>query len=422
MTNTYVGGAQWGDEGKGKIIDGLMDSMHAAIRFGGANNAGHTLEIGDKKYVTHTLPSGIIREGKINICGPYEAINLEVAIEEIKIAKEYGAIAMLDESAPVILPHHWQLDGAREDKSGKNQIGTTRKGVGPIFESLTSRRYVTLGDLRNEKRFKKALQESNYTEVKFLLQNLYGIITHTENELWDYVSQFNPEIIPLLCDARMKITKLIKNEQCLIFEGGQGIMLDLIHGAKPDVTSSFCSVGGAMASLGVYDFKHVIGVAKAYVTRVGNGAFPTELNCKIGETLRDKGHEYGATTGRPRRCGWLDLVALKYGCRMAGINELAITKIDILDDFKEIKVAVDYELDGKIIDRDTSLTAEVLHSVKPVYKTFPGWMCDTSKCRTWNELPKNAKKYLQFIEEYTERKIVVIGVGPEREQLINLLK
>lgn len=420
MTNSAIIGAQWGDEGKGKIIDALSVEASAAVRFNGADNAGHTLQVGEKKYVTHTLSSGIIRRGIINISGPYEAINPKIALTEIAIAEEHGAKVYLDESCPLILPFHRQLDGAREKLAGKGKIGTTQKGVGPIFESLTSRRFVTLGDLRNKKTFRQALENSFFSEVKFLLENMYGEKVMNKDEVLEYALSFASKLVPYLADTRKMITELIAANKNIIFEGGQGIMLDVIHGAKPDVTASLCSIGGAISTMGVYSIDHPIGVAKAYLTRVGNGAFPTELKDNIGEEIRSKGNEFGATTGRPRRCGWLDLVALNYGCRMGGIEELAITKLDILDQFSEIKVAVDYQVKAKVIDRNTSLSAEILHNAVPVYKTFQGWQKDTSNCRKWKDLPEKAKEYLKFIKTYTGKKIIAIGVGPEREQLIKI--
>src|SRR3989339_228202 len=378
MSINVIIGAQWGDEGKGKHGDIISEKADYMVRFQGGANAGHTLVIDGEKIIMHLLPVGIMRPSVVNLVGPYVLMDLEVLEEELAIAKKCGAKIILDSSAPVVLPIHKQIDRGREKLAGKSAIGTTQRGIGPTYEDFWSRRFVKLGDLVSKERFSKALLQSGYlqektAQVKFLRENPWS-----HKKLLEWGDKFYDLIKPFLGDTRAIVAKAIAEKKNILFEGAQGVMLDALHGAHPYCTSSFCTLAAVNASFGVYNFDRVIGIAKAYVTRVGAGPFPTKLDNSIGENIRTVGAEFGATTGRPRDCGWLGFVALEYA----------------------------------------SLTLDVLENAKPVYNVFPVWEDDISKVSEYDKLPPEAKEYLAFLENFLGVRISAVGVGPDRKQIL----
>lgn len=414
MAKNVILGAQWGDEGKGKHGDVISRDADYMVRSQGGANAGRTLMIDGEQIIMHLLPVGIVRPNVINLVGPYVLMDPEVLKEELLIAKKCGAKVILDDSAPVVLPIHKQIDRGREKLAGKSAIGTTQRGIGPAYEDFWSRRFVKLGDLATKKSFEKALLEREYYQEKVAQTKFLGEYFLCYEKLLKWGEDFYGLFNSFFGDTRAIVARAIAEDKNVLFEGAQGVMLDCLHGARPYCTSSFCTLGAISSSFGVYDFDRVIGIAKAYVTRVGAGPFPTKLDNKIGERIRSAGAEYGATTGRPRDCGWLDLFALKFACRMGGITELHIAKLDVLSCLKEIKVCVAY----RGVDKYSSLTTEVLENAKPVYKIFPVWKEDISVVRDYDKLPGEAKDYLSFLEKFLKIKISAIGVGPDRKQII----
>ena len=393
-------GAQWGDEGKGKIVDFLSAKSDVILRFNGGNNAGHTIVFQGKKYILHTLPSGILRRGVVNITGPLVVHDLEVVAQEIELASENGAKVVLDKNAPLILPLHKQVDSARERLAGAKKIGTTKRGIGPAYEDFWSRRGLSLHDLQSKKSIAFALERRGYFQEKENLLKSLGEKSLSFQETVDYLSRYT-FLYEYAQDTRELVSEYVQQGKVLLFEGAQGVLLDRVHGiVNPYVTSSFCGVGGAWTSFGFYPPSQevrVIGIAKAYLTRVGNGPFPTELKGRIGDTIRQKGGEYGSTTGRPRRCGWLDLELLRYAVRRGGITELAITKLDVLAGLSKVVLQDKHE---KII--------------------LPGWEGDLSSARRLEDLPASARSYLSEISQRVGVKISFVGVGPDRENLIVL--
>ena len=419
---SVVLGAQWGDEGKGKVVDALAENADLVVRFNGGANAGHTLWIKDVKYVTHVLPSGIVRPEKMNLIGPGVACDLESMLDEMKIADACGSSVLLDRSAPVVLSLHKLIDRGREMAAGKSAIGTTGRGIGPVFEDFWSRRGLRMGDLTSEARIAEKLNEEGYFEEKVaLLQNL-NIVPPTRDEIVDWTVKFIDMVKPRLADTRMIVADGLVNGQRILFEGAQGVLLDTFHGAQPYVTSSSCTAGAVAMTYGVYKFDRVIGIAKAYTTRVGGGSFPSEMDEETGEIVRKAGNEYGSTTGRPRRCGWLDLVALRYACRLGGITELAITKLDTLGVLSRIKFCTDYKFEGRAILPNETLTARVLREAVPVFCSESGWSQNLNGVRSKDELPQELFDYLTWIGEYVGVPIMYAGVGPEREQLVHFKK
>ncbi|TAL51100.1 adenylosuccinate synthetase [Patescibacteria group bacterium] len=369
MPTTVILGAQWGDEGKGKIVDRKSSKLRRGslcVRHSGGANAGHTTRVGDEKFVTHVLPSGIMNGGVLNLIGPAVACDLAVMREELTIAKRFGSEVAIDRSAPVVLPPHFLLDGLREDRAGEKKIGTTRRGIGPVFSAFFARNAVRMGDLTNADKVRASLLERHYYDEMAALIRLHEGTPPTCDEIVEWCMQFAPTMRPLLADTRQIVWEAHRENRDILFEGAQGVLLDIYNGSQPDTTSSLCTLAGVSATFGVYRFDHVIGVAKAYATRVGSGPFPTELMDETGERIRVLGNEFGATTGRPRRCGWLDLPALIYACRMGGITELAMTKGDALEGFDEVRVATRYVFEGRPISLDT-LTSRVLREAQVHY-------------------------------------------------------
>lgn len=414
---SLVLGAQWGDEGKGRIVDHRAKNTDVVVRYHGGGNAGHTIKIGETETVLHLLPSGIMRRGMMNLVGPGVVCDPEVLVAELDIARRSGATVYMDRSAPVVLPIHKLLDGAREGaKSGA--IGTTKRGIGPTYEDLASRRAMKLGDLTSRRRAKETLTAQGYYEERCALARHYECDPMTLDQTLDWCMRFSDEIVPYLADTRALVAELEHGGARILFEGAQGVLLDVLHGSQPFCTSSSCTAGGASATFGVYAFDRVTGVAKAYMTRVGAGPFPTELLDASGEALREAGREFGSTTGRPRRCGWLDLVALRYACRMGGVTDLVITKLDVLRGFDPLFICTGYIFEGRPLGPFETLTSRVLHEAVPIYTRMPGWFEDITACRSFHDLPTSANDYVRYVEKFVGIKVLGVSVGPEREQFV----
>ncbi len=424
MKNVIVVGSQWGDEGKGKIVDWLSSEADVVVRFQGGHNAGHTLVIDKKVFKLRLLPSGIVREKKISILGNGVVIDPWALLDEIKEIKSKGISVtdenfMVSESASLILPFHQEMDEIREDTAGKSKIGTTRRGIGPCYEDKVGRRSIRVMDLRSESnldsRLKNVLSHHNAIR-KGLNKKIYK-----KEELKKKLLKIAPQILKYAKPVWIELDKYIKNRKKILFEGAQGILLDVDHGTYPYVTSSNTVPSMASTGTGLSPDKlnYILGITKAYTTRVGSGPFPTELNNKIGESLGKKGKEFGTVTARKRRCGWFDGVLVRQTIKISGINGIALTKLDVLDDMDEIKICVQYELNGKRLDYLPS-ASEDQFNVKPIYKTFPGWKTKTQGIRHMKDLPENAKKYVYALEDFIGAKISSISTSPERDDTILL--
>ncbi|MBQ4325312.1 MAG: adenylosuccinate synthase [Mailhella sp.] len=420
MSNMTIVGAQWGDEGKGKIVDLLTSEVDMVVRFQGGNNAGHTVIVDGKKYVLHVVPSGILHPGKMCIIGngvvldpagffeeidALAALGLDVSPERLKISYK----------THLIMPYHRAIDGAREGKA-KNKIGTTGRGIGPCYEDKKSRVGVRAGDLTDPEvlkaKIEKALEEKNV-----LFTQLYGMEALDPEKVFNDLMALAPRLVPYLADASSLIMDANAAGQNIMFEGAQGVMLDIDHGTYPFVTSSnvVCdnaSIGSGV-NAGLIDQR--IAIVKAYTTRVGAGPFPTELFDETGDFLRSQGGEFGATTGRPRRCGWLDLVVLREMARLCDPTTMALTKLDVLTGLKELKVCVAYEYEGKVMQYPPQ-TPRGLDNVKPVFEVLPGWEEDLTACTSWEQLPENCRRYVERIEDILGVKAGFISVGPDRNQ------
>ena len=424
MKNVIVVGSQWGDEGKGKIVDWLSSEADVVVRFQGGHNAGHTLVIDKKIFKLRLLPSGIVRTKKISILGNGVVIDPWALLDEIKEIKKKGINVteenfMISESASLILPFHQEMDEIREDSAGKGKIGTTRRGIGPCYEDKVGRRSIRVMDLRSESnldsRLKNVLAHHNAIR-KGLNKKIYK-----KDELKKKLLKIAPMILKYAKPVWIELDKFIKNRKKILFEGAQGILLDVDHGTYPFVTSSNTvpSMASTGTGLGPDKLNYILGITKAYTTRVGSGPFPTELKNKIGESLGKKGKEFGTVTARKRRCGWFDGVLVRQTIKISGINGIALTKLDVLDDLEEIKICVQYELHGKKIDYLPS-ASEDQFNIKPVYKTFPGWKAKTQGIRHMKDLPENAKKYIYALEDFIGAKISSISTSPERDDTILL--
>lgn len=413
QTLDVVLGLQWGDEGKGKIVDVLTPNYNVVARFQGGPNAGHSIYFGDKSFVLHTVPSGIFRNGVKNVIGNGVVIDPIILMEEIHAIEAMGvdvkAALSIAKRANLILPTHRLLDAASEAKKGKNKVGTTGKGIGPCYTDKIARNGLRVGDILRPDFMDR------YNALKAAHLDVLGEV-EVNDQAWldacEALKQF-----PII-DNEVVVNKCLENNQSILAEGAQGSLLDIDFGTYPFVTSSSTLCAGACTGLGVAPahIGRVYGIFKAYCTRVGSGPFPTELFDATGEKLRQVGHEFGATTGRPRRCGWLDLVALNYTVKMNGATSLIMMKSDVMNDFETIKVCVGYKLNGEEIDY-FPFEADS-DNIEPIYKEFPGWLCDVSKCRTYDELPKQQKEYIAFIEKTVGVPVDVISVGPDRAETI----
>jgi len=421
MSNKIVVGTQWGDEGKGKVTDMLASTADVVVRFGGGNNAGHTVIVDDEKFELHLIPSGILYPEKECVIGNGVVIDPVVLVEEMEgLAKRGISLDNLyiSETAHVIMPYHRLLDGLEEKRKGQDKIGTTGKGIGPTYTDKAARKGIRVIDLLDEDRFRKKLEKSlEYKNI--LLERVYNEEPFSVEEI---IEEYKPSIEKIRSHVRntsLLLDEKIKEDKKIFFEGAQGTLLDIDYGTYPYVTSSNPTAGGVCTGSGVgpVQIDDVIGVAKAYITRVGEGPFPTELKGKIGEKLRKKGNEFGVTTGRPRRCGWLDIPVLKHAVRVNGLTEIVLTKVDILSGFEEIKVCTAYKNDDEVLE-EFPADFEKLKDYEPVYQKFEGWDEDISKVREYENLPENAKKYIEKIEDMVDTRISIIGIGPGREEAI----
>ena len=422
MKNVVVVGSQWGDEGKGKIVDWLSNQADVVIRFQGGHNAGHTLVVDKKIFKLRLLPSGIVRKGKISILGNGVVIDPWALLDEIKEIKKQGVDVtvenfMISETASLILPFHREMDELREDAAGEKKIGTTRRGIGPCYEDKVGRRSIRVMDLRSESnldnRLKNVLLHHNAIR-KGLKKKVYK-----KDDLKKDLLKLAPEILKFAQPVWLKIDEYKKKRKKILFEGAQGLLLEVDHGTYPFVTSS--NTVPAMAATGTGcgpdTISYVLGITKAYTTRVGSGPFPTELKDKIGESLGKRGKEFGTVTARKRRCGWFDGVLVRQTIKLSGITAIALTKLDVLDELDEIKMCIQYELNGKKIDY-LPAASEDQFNIKPIYKTFSGWKSSTEGFRNMEELPENAKVYIHALEDFIECKISSISTSPEREDTI----
>ena len=422
MKNIVVVGSQWGDEGKGKIVDWLSEQADVVIRFQGGHNAGHTLVIDGITYKLRLLPSGIVRKNKISIIGNGVVVDPWALLEEIKEIRSKGIKVDVDnfiisESANLILPFHREMDEIREDAAGKGKIGTTRRGIGPAYEDKVGRRSIRVMDLRSEKNLDQRL-EAVLMHHNAIRKGL-GKKIFEKNQLKKDLLNISKEILKFSQPVWLKIDEYKRLRKRILFEGAQGILLDVDHGTYPFVTSSNTVASSAATGTGCgpNSINYVLGITKAYTTRVGEGPFPTELQDNIGEILGTLGKEFGTVTSRKRRCGWFDGVLVRQTIKISGIDGIALTKLDVLDELDEIKICIQYDLDGKKIDY-LPASVEDQMKIKPIYKTFPGWKKSTKGIKNMEELPDNAKKYIYAIEDFIETRISSISTSPEREDTI----
>jgi adenylosuccinate synthase len=425
MANVVVVGAQWGDEGKGKVVDIYTEYADDIVRYQGGNNAGHTLVVGNEKVVLHLIPSGILHEGKRCIIGNGVVLDPEVFIKEITKLKDSGRIKddsclLLSESLHIIMPYHKKIDIAREAQSGDKKIGTTGRGIGPCYEDKIGRRGIRLMDLLNEAVFARKLKEF-LVEKNFLLEKMLGEPPCDFDAIFAEYKGYADILRTYMADTALVLSKDLKAGKKILFEGAQGTLLDVDHGTYPYVTSSSTCAGGASTGSGVSprDIHEVIGISKAYVTRVGSGPFPTELLDETGEEIRRIGGEFGATTGRPRRCGWFDTMVIRYAVRINGLTGIALTKLDVLSEFDTIKVCTGYTYQGKALET-LPAALEIFENCQPVYEELPGWKTDITGARTFEELPEKAKAYVRRLEELAGCPIVMVSVGPRRDETISL--
>lgn len=422
--NVVVLGTQWGDEGKGKIVDLLTEQASAVVRFQGGHNAGHTLVIGGEKTVLHVIPSGILREGVQCLIGNGVVLSPEALLKEIHELEARGVPVrdrlVISAACPLILPYHVALDQAREQRRGENKIGTTGRGIGPAYEDKVARRGLRLGDLRNPERFEKILREvleyHNHALVHY-----YGVDALDADEVLAKAMAEGEQLLPMMADVTSILHAHRETQAHILFEGAQGSLLDIDHGTYPFVTSSNTTAGGTAtgSGFGPLYLDYVLGITKAYTTRVGSGPFPTELFDETGARLAKRGHEFGATTGRPRRCGWFDAVALRTAVNINSVSGLCLTKLDVLDGLDEISICVGYQ-DPQGNPANNPIDAEDYEALTPVYETVPGWQDSTVGAKRIEELPAAAMDYIRRIEALVGAPIDIISTGPDREETIVL--
>ncbi|AYE34300.1 adenylosuccinate synthase [Clostridium septicum] len=425
MSAFIVLGAQWGDEGKGKMTDYLAEEAQVVVRYQGGNNAGHTVEVGDKQYKLHLIPSGVLYDDKLNVIGNGVVVDPEALFTEIDYLEGEGVKVtpeklIVSDRAQVIMPYHKVLDKLKEQARGKNDIGTTGKGIGPCYTDKFERCGIRICDLMHKEVFAEKLKENIDMKNAYITKVLGGEALNYDEILEKYLA-FAERLRPFVQDTSVRVYDEIKKDKTVLFEGAQGMLLDIDYGTYPYVTSSNTTAGGVANGVGIGPtmITNAVGIAKAYTTRVGKGPFPTELLDSTGDWIREKGHEYGVTTGRSRRCGWLDAVILKTTVRVSGLTSLCVTKIDTLAGLEKLKICVGYKFEDKVIDYFPA-SLEDLAECEPVYEEFDGWGEEVANARSYEELPENAKKYLRRIEELTETKISIIGVGPKRDQTIRV--
>lgn len=423
MSTVVAVGAQWGDEGKGKIVDWLGPQADLVARFQGGNNAGHTLVVDGETTILHVVPSGILHDASVNLIGPGVVVDPAILLEELRKLEERGILKdpsrlRLSGRAHVILPWHRALDGARETAAGKGKIGTTGRGIGPCYEDKVARRGLRVADLRQTDALLAKL-ESIAEHKNFELTKLHDAEPIDVAELYEQCLDWGRRLEPYIDHTGRILDRSLRAGKNVLFEGAQGTFLDIDHGTYPFVTSSNCVAGAVCTGSGIGPTRidRVIGITKAYTTRVGSGPFPTELEDETGERLRKAGAEFGATTGRPRRCGWLDGVLLREAVTVNGLTDLAINKLDILSGFDELKICTAYDIDGKVTE-DFPMTLDEAERAKPVYETLPGWQEDVRGLTALDQFPDNARRYIERIEALAEVPAALLSVGPGREETI----
>jgi adenylosuccinate synthase len=422
--NVVVIGTQWGDEGKGKVVDLLTDKAAAVVRFQGGHNAGHTLVIDGKKTVLHLIPSGILRSNVMCLIGNGVVLSPAALFEELEMLDKAGVPArdrlLISESCPLILPYHIALDQARELARGAKAIGTTGRGIGPAYEDKVARRGLRLGELLDTAHFTERLREVMEYH-NFSLQHYFKAAPVDYQQVLDEALAQGEQLAPMVADIPGHLHRLRREGKSIMFEGAQGALLDIDHGTYPYVTSSTTTAGGAASGSGIgpRHIDYVLGIVKAYTTRVGAGPFPTELFDDNGKHLGEKGHEFGATTGRKRRCGWLDAVALKRSLDINSVTGMCITKLDVLDGLDTLRIAVNYQLNGELLDAPPA-GADLIEQCEPVYIDMPGWSESTVGAKSYDELPAAARAYLDKVEEVCGTPIAIISTGPDRTETIIL--
>ena len=421
MAGIVLVGAQWGDEGKGKITDLIADDFDYVVRFQGGNNAGHTVIHAGRTLKLHLIPSGIMYPHITPVIGNGCVIDPKVLLEEMDRLEEDGLSThrlLISCNAHLIMPYHRDLDGASEHRLGRLEIGTTRRGIGPAYMDKASRMGLRVQDLTDEHIFRKKL-EAALVEKNDILGKVYGLPTYTVEQIAEEYLVYAERIKPHIAETSVIINRALDADQWVLFEGAQGALLDLDHGTYPFVTSSSPTAGGACTGVGVGPRRidRVLGIAKAYITRVGSGPFPTELDDETGRHLIEVGHEYGTTTGRERRAGWFDGLIARYAVQINGLTDLVITKLDVLSTLERIKVCVAYEFEGKRYN-ELPCHQTAFHHARPIYEELPGWKADITGCRHFEDLPKAARDYITFLEDLAEVPVAMIAVGPSREQTI----
>ena len=421
MAGLVLLGAQWGDEGKGKITDYLAEQATTIVRYQGGNNAGHTVVVGDEEFKLRLIPSGILYPGKTCVIGNGVVVDPRVMLSEISYLKDKGVDTSnlrVSERAHVIMPYHVAIDTYEEAAKGDQKIGTTKNGIGPCYMDKYARVGIRIADLMDKEVFAERLA-SVLKSKNDIIVKLYGGEPFDYDEMFKQYCDYADQIRPYVADTSVLVSEALQRNENVVFEGAQGTLLDIDHGTYPYVTSSnpIASYACVGAGVGPTNIKNVLGIIKAYTTRVGEGPFPTELFDETGDTLQRIGHEFGTVTGRTRRCGWMDIVMVNYAIRLSGINEFALMKLDVLDTLETIKICTHYECNGeKVIHFPTSL--KKLAECKPVYEELPGWQCDTTGCTSFDELPENAKRYVERIEALTGVPVKIVAVGPRRDQTI----
>jgi adenylosuccinate synthase len=425
MANVAIIGAQWGDEGKGKVVDLFTDEADIVVRFQGGNNAGHTLVVNGDKTILHLVPSGALHPDKLCVIGNGVVVDPEILIEEIQALKARGHLIddeqlRISEQAHVIMPYHKLIDQARERLRGEGMIGTTGRGIGPAYEDKVARIGIRFVDLLEEETFKEKLRR-NIEEKNIYIQAILKEKALSFSEIHDQYAVHRERLKDYVTNTGLLLDQEMRRGKRVLFEGAQGTLLDVDHGTYPYVTSSSTITGGACSGSGVgpQHIQQVIGISKAYTTRVGSGPFPTELDGPEGETLRREGAEFGATTGRSRRCGWFDAVGVRHAVRMNGLTGIALTKLDVLTGFKRIPICTAYRYEGKTID-EFPASSKIMHGAQPVYEEMDGWDVSLDSARKLSDLPAAAQKYVRRIEEVVGTKIILVSVGPGREQTILL--
>ncbi|QHE54134.1 adenylosuccinate synthase [Pontibacillus sp. HMF3514] len=419
MSSVVVVGTQWGDEGKGKITDFLSEQAKVVARYQGGDNAGHTIQFEGETYKLHLIPSGIFYKDKDCVMGNGMVINPKALVRELKYLHDRGISTdnlRISNRAHVILPYHLKLDEMQEQHKGTNKIGTTKKGIGPAYMDKVGRNGIRIADLLDKEMFREKL-ETNLKEKNAVLEHVYGVEPYKVEDILDEYYEYAEQFSAYVCDTSKLLNNAIDEDLPVLFEGAQGVMLDIDHGTYPFVTSSNPSAGGVTVGAGVgpTQIKQVVGVSKAYTTRVGDGPFPTELHDETGDQIREVGREYGTTTGRPRRVGWFDTVVVRHARRVSGITALSLNSIDVLTGIETLKICTGYKYNGDVLD-EYPANLNVLAECEPVYEEMPGWTEDITGVRHFEDLPENAQNYVNRISELTGIPIAVFSVGPDRVQ------